>query len=311
MAINNVVQPPTMTDGNPLSAFGVNQLVEATNFYGQQVFGNNVGWNRFTCYGSLDAAENRFILVHKYDTLYLNIYHTVDFEPLQIYARKAGAGQTTYLIYDSDVTPVSSVTALNIDLSTNPGGFSVNPGDVYFVHFEWTNNSGSEMAIIQYVHELEASFWTTPSISTLTASTVINATYLNSIVTPVRALRSLDTSTNFGFVGIRTNQYQTQSNTYLRWRLNHRNRWLHIGARMINEGILRIYLNDQLIETETKGTATTEDFVYLYDMTTIATDLSITAPAIGDDYEIKFRYSDNGAGSPFIRANFVWELPTP
>ena len=167
------------------------------------------------------------------------------------------------------------------------------------------------MSIIQYVHEQEASYYTSPSISTLTASTVIDDTYLNSIITPVRSLKALDTSSSYPFVGIRTNQYQTQSNTYLRWRLNRRNRYLHIGARMINEGILRIYLDDQLIETETKSTATTEDFVYLYDMTTIATDLGITAPSIGDDYEIKFRYSDNGAGSPFIIANFVWELPTP
>ena len=100
---------------------------------------------------------------------------------------------------------------------------------------------------------------------------------MNSLINPVKALKDLDTSTNFGFNGIRTNQYQTQGNTYLRWRLNHRNRYLHIGARMINEGILRIYLDDQLIETETKATATTEDFVYLYDMTTIASGLGITA----------------------------------
>ena len=311
MAIKNVLAPPTMTDGNPLSAFGVNQLVEATNFYGQQLFGNNTAWQRFVVYGSLDASENRYVFVHKYDNLYINIYHTVDFEPLQVYARKAGAGQTTYLIYDSDATPSSNLTVLNIDLSTNPGGFSVNENEIYFIRIEFTNNSGSEMSIIQYVHELESSFWTTPSISTLSASTVINAAYLNSLINPVKALKDLDTSTNFGFNGIRTNQYQTQGNTYLRWRLNHRNRYLHIGARMINEGILRIYLDDQLIETETKATATTEDFVYLYDMTTIASSLGITAPDIGEDYEIKFRYSDNGAGSPFIRANFVWELPTP
>lgn len=311
MAINNVVSPPLMTDGNPLSAFGVNQLVEATNFYGQQVYGNNVAWQRFTFYGRLDAAENRYIFVHKYDTLYINIYHTTAFSPLQIYARKAGAGQTLYLIYEATATPSGSLTTVTIDLSTNPGGFSVNPGDIYFVHLECENNADSTMSIIQYVHEMEASYYTSPSISTLTASTVIDDTYLNSIITPVRSLKALDVSSSYPFVGIRTNQYQTQSNTYMRWRLNHRNRYLHIGARMINEGILRIYLDDQLIETETKATATTEDFVYLYDMTTIATDLSITAPSIGDDYEIKFRYSDNGAGSPFIIANFVWELPTP
>ncbi len=311
MAINNVVSPPLMTNGNPLSAFGVNQLIEATNFYGQQVFGNNVGWQKFTFYGRLDAAENRYIFVHKYDTLYINIYHTTAFSPLQIYARKAGAGQTTYLIHDATATPSSNLTVLSIDLSTNPGGFSVNPGDIYFVHLECENNADSTMSIIQYVHEQEASFYTTPSISTLSASTVIGATYLNSLINPVRALKALDVSYSWPFVGIRTDQYQTQTNSYLRWRLNHRNRYLHIGVRMINEGVLRIYLDNQLIETETKATATTEDFVYLYDMTTIATDLSITAPATGDDYEIKFRYSDNGAGSPFIIANFVWELPTP
>lgn len=312
MALKNVLAPPTMTNGNPLSAFGVNQLIEATNFYGQQVFGNNTGWQRFVVYGSLDSAENRYVFVHKYDNLYINIYHTVDFEPLQVYARKAGAGQTMYLIYNSDVTPSGNLTVLNIDLSTNPGGFSVNENEVYFVHIEFTNNSGSEMSIIQYVHELEASFWTTPSITTLTASTVINDVYLNSLITPVKALSDLDVSTNFGFNGIRTFQYQGQNDTYMRWRLNHRNRYLHVGARIYAEGVLRIYLDNQLIQTETKTTTTINDFVYLYDMNTIAGSLGITAPDIGEDYEIKFRFSQqNAEASPWIRANFVWELPTP
>lgn len=311
MALKNVLAPPTMTDGNPLSAFGVNQLVEATNFYGQQVFGNNTAWQKFVAYGSLSSSENRFVLVNKYDNLYINIYHTVAYEPLKVYARKAGAGQTTYQLYSSNVTPVSNVTELNIDLSTNPGGFSISPNEVYFIFLDWTNNSGSEMGMVQNLYEYETSIWSTPSISTLTASTVISASYLNSLITPVKALSELDVSTNFGFSGIKTNQNLNQSNTYARWQMVHKNRYLHIGARIINEAVLRIYLNDQLIETETKTTATTEDFVYLYDMNTIATDLGITAPAIGDLYEIKFRFDDSAGTPPFLRANFVWELPTP
>jgi len=312
MAINNILVPPVMTDGNPLSAFGVNQLVEATNFYGEQVYGNNTAWQKFVAYGSLASSENRFILINKHDMLYINVYHTVNYEPLKVYARKAGAGQTTYQLYSSNVTPTANVTELNIDLSTNPGGFSINPGDVYFVHLDWTNNSGSEMGMVQHLYEYETSFWTVPTISTLAASTVINGTYLNSLINPVRALKDLDLSTNYGFVGIKTNQELNQSNTYARWQMTHKNKYLHIGARIINESVLYIYLNDQLIETETKTTATTEDFVYLYNMDTIATDKSITAPAYGDLYEIKFRFVDSAGGSaPFLRANFVWELPTP
>lgn len=311
MAINNVVSPPLMANGNPLSAFGVNQLVEATNFYGQQVFGNNVGWQRFSFSGRLDASQNRYIFVHKYNTLYINIYHTTAFSPLQIYARKAGAGQTLYLIYEATATPSGSLTTVTIDLSTNPGGFSINPGDIYFVHLECENNTDSSFSIIQYVNEIEESFYTNESIATLTSSTIIDANYLNSLINNVRELKSLDISTSYPFVGIKTDDYQGQTTTYMRWRLKRKNRYLHIGVRMTNEAILRIYLDDQLIQTQTKSTATTEDFVYLYDMTTIASSLGITIPSVGGDYEIKFRFSDNGASSANITANFVWELPTP
>lgn len=308
MAIKNVVPPPTMTDGNPLSAFGVNQIVEATNFYGQQVFGNNTAWQKFTSYDNLDVGQNRFVMVHKYDNLYIQISCFSEMTPLKVYARKAGANQTLYGLYSQDTTPTSNVITLTFDLSTNPGGFSVNPGDVYFVFLEWTYTG---LSIVEYVHEYENSYFTVPSISTLSASTVIDDTYLNSIITPLKSLSALDVSTNYAFGGIRTNQYVTQTDTYMRWRLQQRNRYLHIGFQIQNEGIVRIYLDDQLIETFTSSSAVNSDESYYYDMTTIATDKGITAPSLGDIYEIKFRFSDNGSSGSHLRANFVWELPTP
>ena len=310
MAIGTTVQPPLMKNGNPLSAASVNQLIEATNFYGENVFGNNTGWQKFIGYGNITNSESRFALVHKYDTLYIKIYHQDNLTPFQVYAKKAGQNQTLYTIHTANAIPVGNSTTLTFNLATNPGGFSVNNGETYFIFLEWTNTNQNGMVMVEYLHEQQASYWSIPSIPTLSASTVVGDTYLNTLVNAVRNLRTLNYSTNFGFVGIKTNQFQSQSNTYLRWRLKRKNRYLQVGLTGINKGIYRIYLNDQLIKEETKTAQGIQDYQYVFDYTNLP--VGITIPSEGVDYEIKVRFNIyQGEENAFIRVNYVWELPTP
>jgi hypothetical protein len=310
MAIGTTVQPPLMKNGNPLSAASVNQLIEATNFYGENVFGSNIGWQKFIGYGNITNSENRFAIVHKYDTLYIKLYHVDELRPLQVYARKAGQNQTLYVIHTADAIPVNNTTILTFNLASNPGGFSVNNGETYFIFLEWDNATNQNgMIMVEYLHEQQASYWTVPTIPTLTSSTVVDDSYLNTLVNAVRNLRTLNYSTNFGFVGIKTNQFQAQSNTYLRWRLKKKNRYLQVGLTVINQGIIRIYLNDQEISNQTKTNLGTQDYQYVFDFTNLP---GITIPSDGVDYEIKVRFSIyDGNDDAFIRANYVWELPTP
>lgn len=307
MAINNVVRPPTMKNGNPLSAFGVNQLIEATNFYGEQVFGNNTGWQKFIAYGQLLNNENKFVLVHKYDTLYIKIYHDETLVPFKVYAKKAGTSQLITIL-DSSLIPSGNSSTVLINLQNSINGFSVNNGDIYFIQFEWNRNNASGMTMVEYVHELQTSYWTVPTIPTLSAGTVIDDNYLNILVNAVRNLSTLNSSTNHGFSGPRTNKLQSQSNTYLRWRLKRKNRYLHIGVQVTNPVIIRIYLDDNLIREIQKTGNTIENFTDIFDLNTIS---GFVVPSLGTDYEVKIRSSDGVQNNHFVRANYVWELPTP
>lgn len=305
MATYSSPPPPYVIDGKLLSAYFVNQLSDSINNRAGFVYGANVA--RWTYPGSESITEDEgvWMLQHKYNTLRINFIFGNTNMTVKVFLSKndqlTGLTQIHSQTYTSDGPVYYSV-----DLTTNPGGFVLADGEMYFVRVEFSKaETSSDLFYVDSVFEAQDSAMVKPTIDTLTSSTVIDATYLNKLVDGARQLYQKIQPVNMPFVGVRTSTSVNGTNTFLRWKLKHLSRYLH--ARFVTatsgggaDGV-QLFMNNQKIGGWANNSATVTQ---IFDMQALPN--SVAEPTWGAEYELKF-VVDRDAGA--FTAVYLWELP--
>lgn len=298
----NYVLPPLVANGNPLSAYGVNQLINTTNHIKSDFFDYNVLKQRTTMFNDFTAWESRYVLVHKFKNLRIVVYveGLNSMDDLKIYARKAGVNQTSYLIHTAAVTTSPQTLTINLNMDTNLNGFTVGYDDIYLISFRNDyQNSGSVVCL--YMYEYLDTAPTAPTIPTLSANTVVDAAYLNNIINSLRNLPPKP-NVNVPFNGVGSPGDYNASG-YMRWLGRRRSRYLWYGCMLIDGEVeITFKINGQEIYTQNSGNvAGTIQFYNLgYDF--VSNPASITVPAIGTDYEFSAEFTHVNEGHPSAAA---------
>lgn len=299
--MKDYIMPPNVIDGNPLSAFCVNSIIDVTNLLTADMFDFYMLKQRKTLFNNFNQFTQSHVLVHFYSDLRLEIFSEDD-EEIQIYARKAFPSSTTYVI--ASVTPtINVVSTVEIDLDASPAGFSVSPGEIYIVSLKTTANQNGRITVNAIYEYKTENYPVAPTIPTVSASTVLDASYLNNIINSLRGIPALP-NVNVPFNGVGS-PGDSNSSAYMRWRGLRRSRYLHFGFRLIDRSVdADFYINGQLIHEQGTGAVSGVNIVYhaTYDFQT--NPAGITVPSIGSAYEFKASYThDNDvsmAGACYI-----------
>ena len=300
----NTTPPPFVNDGKYLSSYFANQLSDSVNASAGFVYGANVARWIYPSSVNINKGDGIWMLQRKFVSLRLRFTFGNQNLTIKVWISKSDSlgGETQIHSQSYSNGPVT----LFFDLSTSLNGVSVAVGEMYFIRVEMSkNDSSTDLFYVEGIEEVGVGHITKPTIGTLTSTMVVGATYLNQLVSASRDLRSKVEPYNMPFVGVKTVTSVNRTNTFLRWKLKHLSRYLHTGFIAATsgggaDGVI-LYLNDQKV----KGWANNGAYVAdIFDMTALPN--SITEPAFGSEYELKFVVSrDTGA----FTALFLWELP--
>lgn len=290
--------PPLVKNGNPLSAYGINQIIDSVNTLKSNYFDFNVLNQRNVNINNINAWTTRYALVHVFDYLYINLY-LEDSGPVEVYIRPGQNGTPSLL---HTFTGYSAPTYVSQTINISSLGY--NYGDVYLITLD--NTSGYTGGIsMQYLFEWNNAFLTLPTIPTLSSSTVVDETYLNNIITLIRDLPP-SSNVNIPFNGVGA-PGDYNASAYMRWLGHRRSRYLSYGFRLIDVDVtVDFYINGQLINTVVSGSGTNPYNLY-YDFQT--NPAGITVPSIGTDYEFSVQYSHDNETSPAAACfiDYAWE----
>lgn len=294
------IAPPLTKNGNPLSAYGVNQIIDSVNTLRSNYFDFNVLKQRNINFNNIAAWTTRYALVHTFDYLYVNIAVN-SAGPIKVYA-KAGQNGTSTLIHT--FSSYSAPTTLTQTISLTSLGYAY--GDVYLISFSNPSTYNGAFTV-QYLYEYTGSSLTAPTIPTLTSSTVVDDTYLNNIIDAIRNIPSY-ANVNVPFNGVGA-PGDYNASAYMRWLGRRRSRYLSYGFRLIDQDVTaEFYIDSQLIHTQDSGNATgISTYNLSYDFQT--NPAGITVPAIGADYTFSVEYDHNNATSAAAACyiDYAWE----
>jgi len=300
----NTTPPPFVNDGKYLSSYFANQLSDSINAAAGFVYGANVARWTYPSSVNINKGDGIWMLQRKFNTLRCRFVFGNQSLTIKVWLSKSDALGGETQVHSQTFT--SGPRTLTFDLTAPVSGLSIALGEMYFVRVEMSkNDSSTDLFYVEGIEEVGTNYLTKPTISTLTSTMVINAAYLNQLVTASRDLRSKVEPYNMPFVGVRTVTSLNRTNTFLRWKLKHLSRYLHTGFTAATsgggaDGVI-LYLNDQKV----KGWANNGQYVAdIFDMTALPN--SIAEPAFGSEYELKFVVTrDTGT----FTALFLWELP--
>lgn len=298
------VPPPFVKDGKLLSSYFTNQLSETVNAVGGSVYGANVPRWVENSSDTLRAEDNIYSLVHKYDSLRIKFNFGNTDMLFKVYLTKDD-GVLGTKVYENSVSSDGPLT-ITIDLSTNPNGFSVNEGELYFIRLYSSEvGTSSDFWQVEYVREVNPGSIVKPTLSDITSSTVISASYLNSLVTAARDLRTQIQPSVLPFVGFTLNGSQGRTDTFVRYRLRHFSRWLHYGFKAAEsgggaDGVI-LYLDNVKLQSWSNNNTYQ---VSAFDMNALPNGVS--TPAFGTEYELKFEITRT---SGIFQLFYLWELP--
>lgn len=300
----NIESPPLVKNGNLLSAYFTNQLSSLVNNVGGVVYGANVPRWTYGAATSINSDENIYVLTHKYNILKLYfVFGNTDMQ-IKVWLSKSDFGTGT-LVHSQSYTSDGPVT-LTIDLSTNPNGFSVATNEIYFIKVEFSKiGVTSDMGYIDHIYETQIGAVTKPTLDNITSATVLNENYLNSLVNAARTLKNYVKPQVMPFVGIASTASASRNATFLRWKLKHLSRYLHISFKSATDGGgadgVILYLNNVRVKGwDNNGNNYTE----IFDMQALPN--SIAEPTFGAEYELKLELS---ISSGQFRLYYIWELP--
>lgn len=296
--------PPFVKDGKFLSTYFTNQLSETVNSVGGSVYGANVP--RWVDYSSdtLRPDYNIYSIVHKYDSLQIKFGFGNTDMLLKVYLTKDD-GQLGTKVYDATTTS-DGPKIITIDLGSNPNGFSVNEGELYFIRLYASEvGTSSDFWSVEYVREVDAGAIVKPTLSNITSSTVLDAAYLNSLVTAARDLRQQIQPTVLPFVGFTLSGSTGRNNTFIRYKLRHISRWLHYAFKGADsgggaDGVI-VWLNNVKLDSFNNNGSY---YISAWDMNYLPG--GVTTPTFGAEYELKFEVT---RASGVFQLFYLWELP--
>jgi hypothetical protein len=304
------IAPPVAKDGNPLSAFGVNQIIGSVNYLKSDYFDFSMLKQRTTMFDDFAAWSQRYVLVHAYSHLRIIVFCAAQnsMDNLFIYAKKTGQNQTEYLIHTEPINSVPDTLDITINLGSNPNGFSIEPGETYLISLRNTKANSGMVRTLYMFEYLNNGAPATPTIPTLSDSTVVNATYLNSIINSIRNLPTRP-NVNVPFNGIGAPMDYNASG-FMEWVGCRRSRYLLFGFMTIDKKVrVRFYVNNQLISDTTSVSTGRVNYNLSYDFQNNPS--GITVPNVGSDYTFTAlcTYVNEGhpAAAAYIRYAFESE----
>ena len=296
--------PPYVKDGKFLSAYFTNQLSETVNAVGGAVYGANVPrWIEYSS-DTLDAMTNIYSIVHKYNTLAIKFGFGNTDMSFKVYLT-TDDGVLGTKVYDGD-TSADGPLILTFDLPTNPNGFSVDVGQLYFIRIHASENgTSSDFWSIEYIREINEDAIVKPTLSNIAGSSVLTEAYLNSLVDAARDLRQKIQPTVLPFIGFNLIGSTGRDNTFIRYKMRHLSRWLHYGMKGADSGGgadgIKVWFNNTILANfDNDGSY----YFGAWDMSALPN--SIAEPGLGVEYEIKFEVvRESGVFQLFN----LWELP--
>lgn len=303
----NYLIPPLMKNGNPLSAYGVNQIIGSINTIKSDYFDYNVLKQRTAMYNSFPAWESRYVLLHTFKNLRIVLYVAGlnNMGNIKVYAKAIGKNKTSYLINTTAITTSPQTLTINLNMDSGLGGFNVSYGDIYLISLR---NDYEDSGIVHcwYMYEYQDTAPVAPTIPTISASTVVDETYLNNIVNAIRNIPSR-ANVNVPFNGVGSPGDYNASG-YMSWLGRRRSRYLFYGFLLIDGEVeIKFSINGQLIST-TESNAVGNNFYNLsYDFQTNPSGINV--PSIGSDYSFSalFTHVDEGHPSAAAFVNYAYE----
>lgn len=302
----NVEAPPIVKGGNLLSAYFTNQLSGLVNGVGGVAYGANVPRWVYGASVNINKDKNIYALSHQYGTLKCVFSFGNTDMTIKVWLLKDDAvGAAGVQVYSHNHKASGPVT-VTINLDSNPGGFSVEYGEIYFVRVQFSKiTANGDMGYIHNIYETQSNALAKPTLDNITGSTQINDVYLNSLVSAARTLKNFVKPQAIPFVGIATTASAARDFTFLRWNMRHINRYLHVSFKAADSGGgadgINLYLNNQKLKGwSNNGSWRTE----IFDLQLLPN--GILEPTFGVEYELKF---DLEIDSGQFRALYMWELP--
>ena len=179
------IAPPYFENGNPLNAYGVNQIIESVNALESEFMDFKMLRPKMLTLGTLKGLnvsgndKNGFILLKNFS--HLRVAGTSNGSgTLNVFLRRVGK---------SDVN-IGSESLANFDITIHLNALSDPPsaGEVYIIFLTSTNDVNTT---INYLYEYNFTPITKINMSTIDANTVITKDYLNTFVNNIRQLPDL------------------------------------------------------------------------------------------------------------------------
>lgn len=226
--MRNFIAPPYFENGNPLNAYGVNQIIEATNALESEFMDFKMLRPKILMKPALkslnvDGNKNGFVLLKNFSHLRVAGISGGS-GTLSVHLRRAG---------QSDVV-IGSGNLLNFNITIHLNALSSPPnaGEVYLIYL--TSNNNEVDVTINYLYEYNADTLTKIAMSTITSSTVIDETYLNKFVDNIRQIPDVaPCNAPFRGVGGRVNLSGTTNfiNQFTKWEGVRLNNFLRMRFR--------------------------------------------------------------------------------
>ena len=185
--MRNFIAPPYFENGNPLNAYGVNQIIESVNALESEFMDfkmlrpKMLIKEQMKSLGSQTSSKNGFILLKTFSHLRVAGISSGG-NNIKVFLRRVG---------QADVE-IGSSNAASFDIGINLNGLGANTpnaGELYIIFL--TSSLTINDTTINYVYEYNPSPLTMIAINTITNQDVIDKTYLNKFVDNIRNLPEL------------------------------------------------------------------------------------------------------------------------
>ena len=185
--MRNFIAPPYFENGNPLNAYGVNQIIESVNALESEFMDfkmlrpKMLIKKQMKSLGSQTSSKNGFILLKTFSHLRVAGISSGG-NNITVFLRRVG--QADFEIGNSN--------AASFDISINLNGLGANTpnaGELYIIFL--TSSLTQNDTTINYIYEYNPSSLTMITINTITNQNVIDKTYLNKFVDNIRNLPEL------------------------------------------------------------------------------------------------------------------------
>ena len=181
------IAPPYFENGNPLNAYGVNQIIESVNALESEFMDfkmlrpKMLIKEQMKSLGSQTSSKNGFILLKTFSHLRVAGISSGG-NNIKVFLRRVG---------QADVE-IGSSNAASFDIGINLNGLGANTpnaGELYIIFL--TSSLTQNDTTINYIYEYKPSPLTMIAINTITNQDVIDKTYLNKFVDNIRNLPEL------------------------------------------------------------------------------------------------------------------------